>query len=48
MSSYISIGFVTDNDYNSIIDMSKKIFDFGKKRVSAMLLKYPEDETYNN
>lgn len=48
MSSYISIGFVTDNNYNSIINMSKKIFELDKERVSTMLLKYPENETYNN
>lgn len=48
MSSYISIGFVTDNKYNSIIDMSKKIFEFNKEIVSVMSLKYPEDEMCNN
>ena len=48
MSSYISIGFVTDNNYNSIIDMSKKIFEFNKEIISVMSLKYPEEEMCNN
>lgn len=47
MSSYISIGFVANDNEELFVEKCKKIMEVNNKNIGQIIFKYPTDETCN-